>query len=127
MARFNYLNVNPDLEDIGDCVVRAITLANPYLEYEDVEEKLYYTSQLLECPERCVCCYSFLLDNVFDYEQVDCYGLSVHEFCQEYDEGVYLVRMDGHLTCVINGEIWDTWDCGNEIVTNAWNVSRETI
>ena len=127
MARFNYININPNLEDIGDCVVRAIALANPNLDYEQVEEKLFYTAQLLDCPERCVCCYSFLLDAVFGYQQVDCYGLSVYEFCQEYPSGVFLVRMDGHLTCVIDGEIWDTWNCGDEIVTNAWSVSRETI
>lgn len=121
MAKFNYLNVNPNLEDIGDCVVRAIKLATG-LNYELVEEKLYYTAQLLGCPERCVCCYSFLLDQVFNFEQVDCYGLSVKDFCHIYNKGVYLVRMDGHLSCVINGEIWDTWDCSNEIVTNAWVV-----
>ena len=121
MARFVFLNINPDLEDIGDCVVRAITLASG-LDYDIIEEKLYYTSQLLECPERCVCCYSFLLDAVFQYEPVNCYGLSVEDFAEIYNKGIYLVRIEGHLTCIIDGEIYDTWDCSKEIVTNAWNV-----
>lgn len=122
MARFNYINVNPDLIDIGDCVVRAITLASG-LDYDEVEDKLYYTAKLLDCPERCVCCYSFLLDNVFYYEPVDCEGMTVNGFAYCYNNGTYLVRMDGHLTCVIDGEIWDTWDCSNEIVTTAWRVN----
>ena len=121
MARFNYLNVNPDLIDIGDCVVRAISLASG-LDYDVVEDKLYYTAQLLDCPERCVCCYSFLLDNVLNYAPVECEGLLVGEFADIYNRGTYLVRMDGHITCVIDGEIFDTWDCSMEMATNAWNV-----
>lgn len=122
MARFNYLNVNPDLVDIGDCVVRAISLASG-LDYDVVEDKLYYTAQLLDCPERCVYCYSFLLDNVLCYEPVECEGMLVGEFADIYNEGIFLVRMDGHITCVIDGEIYDTWDCSAELATNAWNVA----
>ena len=116
---FYYINVNPDFVDIGDCVIRAITLASG-LDYEKVEEKLYYTAQLLECPERCVCCYSFLLDNVFGYISVECYGESVAEFAEEHNKGIYLVRMDGHITAIIDGNILDTWDCSNEVATHAW-------
>lgn len=94
-------------KNIGDCVVRAISLASG-LDYDVVEDKLYYTAQLLDCPERCVCCYSFLLDNVLCYEPIECEGMFVGEFADTYNEGIFLVRMDGHITCVIDGEIYDT-------------------
>ena len=36
--------------------------------------------------------------------------------------GVYLVRIDGHLTCVIDDGVYDIWDCRDELATNAWIV-----
>lgn len=54
--------------------------------------------------------------------QVDCEGLSVEEFADIYPYGVYLVRIDGHLTCVIDDGVYDIWDCRDELATNAWIV-----
>ena len=48
--------------------------------------------------------------------------MTVDEFCYEYPYGTYLIRMKGHITCVIDGVINDTWNCGSEFATNAWYV-----
>ena len=43
-------------------------------------------------------------------------------FCINYPNGKYILRMAGHLTCCIDGIIYDTWDCSNKCVYNAWKI-----
>lgn len=121
MARFVYTNLNPVGIHEDDCVTRAITLASGE-DYFTIRKKLQLTAQLLDCPELCVCCYNFLIEKVLQCRQVDCEGLSVEEFADLHPYGVYLVRIDGHLTCVIDDGVYDIWDCRDELATNAWVV-----
>ena len=121
MARFSYYNINPDGVRKNDCVTRAISLASG-LDYKEVQEKLFYTAKLLNCEKLCVCCYRHLLDDVLKYRRVDCDGLMVGEFADTYPNGTYLVRMNGHISCIIDGTIYDIWDCRGEWLTDAWKV-----
>ena len=45
--------------------------------------------------------------------------ITVGEFAHLYNEGTYLVTMNGHITCIIDGVIWDTFDCSDRLV---WDV-----
>lgn len=118
---FKYVNVNPSGAKTDDCINRAISLASG-LDYYDVQEKLVLTSKLFGCDRLTRDCYSNLLEKVFNYIPVYCKGMTVDEFCLEYPYGIYLVRMKSHITCVIDGVINDTWNCGSEFATNAWYV-----
>ena len=119
---FRYLNVNPHHKIENDCVTRAITEATG-LTYEKVQEKLYYIGKLLECDSLCICCYSFLLDNIFKFIRFNlAKGLKIKELCKKYPRGKYLVRVDQHLSLVENGIILDTWDCSNELITDCWKI-----
>lgn len=120
---FKYLNVNPlDIEE-ADCVTRAISLASGY-SYAEVQDKLYYISELLECERLCVCCYQHLLTDVFKYDKIYCRDMSVAEFAKLHPQGTYLIRMDGHLSVLHDGVVYDIWDCSNEILTDVWYVTR---
>ena len=118
---FKYLNLNPlDLEE-EDCVTRAISLASGY-SYAEIQDKLYYISQLLECETLCVCCYKHLLDNVLGYDRLPCKGYTVGEIAEMYDDCVLLVRIEGHLTCITYGTIRDLWDCSTSYADVVWLV-----
>lgn len=118
---FKYLNVNPlDMKE-SDCVVRAISSASGY-SYAEIQDKLYYISKIFDCDELCVSCYKHLLENVFKYDREYCRGMTTREFCEEHPYGIYIVRMNGHLSMIYNGDIYDIWDCSNEILTDAWRV-----
>lgn len=121
MCEFIYYNVNPKGEQIGDCVIRAISLATN-IDYYQIEQMLYEIGEFYSCEELCVCCYSYLLEDVFNLEPVECYGMSVREFANSHPVGTYLIRMDAHLSTLINSNIYDIWNCSNEILTNAWRV-----
>lgn len=73
--------------------------------------------------ELCVCCYKHLLDNVYELERYESYqGLTIEEFLNLNPKGIFIIRVQGHLTCGIDGVLYDTWDCRNEIVDVVWKV-----
>lgn len=121
MAKFIYYNRNPDGDKESDCVTRAISLASG-LPYSVIRKKLFHTAKLLDCEKLCVCCYRHLLDDIFKYKRVNCDNMIVNDFANKNPIGTYLLRINGHITCVINGNIYDIWDCRQEIVTDAWKV-----
>lgn len=121
MASFCYYNINPDGERTEDCVTRAISLASGK-DYYEIAEKLHYTAKLLDCEKLCVCCYRHLLDNVFKYKYLNCDGMTLNDFADVHPYGIYLVRMNGHISCVIDNCIYDIWDCRDEILTDAWKI-----
>ena len=121
MAKFRYLNVAPDKHHKNDCVTRAITLASG-LPYSTVRKKLFHTSRLLGCMKLCWSCYSFLLTNVLGYRQVNCDDMTVEEFADTHQNGTYLIRIDQHLTTVVNGNLIDIFDCRNRKCHIAWKV-----
>ena len=121
---FRYLNVNPLGIEEEDCVTRAISLASGY-SYAAIQDKLQYISQLLECERLCVCCYQHLLTDVFKYDKVYCRDMTVAEFARLHPKGVYLIRMEGHLSVLVDGIIRDIWDCSQEFLTDVWYVTRK--
>lgn len=122
--QWEFFNLQPlgNLEE--DCVNRAISLATGR-DYYEINHQLKLVSQLFQCPELCVCCYKHLLDYVYGFKRIEAVqGMKVKDFLRRFYKGTYLIRVEGHLTCGIDGVIYDTWDCGNAIVDIVWLVSN---
>lgn len=120
--KFKYLNLHPLRRTEPDCVYRAITLATQE-DYTKIDEKLYYTSKLYECPKLCVCCYKHLLDDYYKFRRIKgCQGMTVEEFADCHPSGTFIIRVDGHLTCVVDNTLYDIWDCRKEIVDIVWEI-----
>lgn len=118
---FKYLNLNPLTLKEEDCVTRAIALASGNT-YEDIQSKLFHIAALFECEKLCVCCYVHLIEDVFGYDKIPTNNKTVGELAEQYNDCVLLVRIDGHLTCVVYGVIRDLWDCSDSIADIAWVV-----
>ena len=116
---YTYHNVNPQGERINDCVTRAIKLASG-LEYSTIRRKLFHTARLLDCEKLCWTCYMFFIQEVLGYQVVNCDHMTVRDFAKKHPQGTYLIRIQGHLTCLIDGQVHDIWDCTNEGCTIAW-------
>ena len=121
MAHYRYLNVNDDKIKRNDCVTRAITLASG-LSYPTVRRKLRYTARLLGCEKLCVSCYEFLIREVLGGVPVNCENMSINEFADLHPQGTYLLRINGHITTLIDFTLYDVWDCRKKIITNAWKM-----
>ena len=122
MARFRYWNQNPDLLHKNDCVTRAISFASG-IPYAEVRKKLRCVAILFDCERICMSCYKHLIENVLYYKPFNCDGMTVEEFADMHPVGVYLVRMEQHISVIVDNTIYDIFDCRNHILTNAWAVN----
>lgn len=117
---FKYYNRNPHNEKLPDCVCRAISLATD-TDYHDIQRLLFENGGINECDELCVDCYSIILCEI-GYKIYNGRGATVEEIAEHYPNSKLLLRLDGHLTCCINGNCYDIWDCTNESVDVYWVV-----
>jgi hypothetical protein len=44
----------------------------------------------------------------------------VGQFAEDHPVGNYILALSGHVVCVQNGTIWDSWDSSNENVLYYW-------
>ena len=122
MARYKFLNINPLGEIEEDCVCRAISLALEE-DYYTIQEKLKLIGELFDCMFLCECCYKHLLDSVYDLQRYEEFkGMTIEEFADMYPNGTYLIRIEGHLTCLVDGIIYDIWDCTDKIIDIVWEI-----
>ena len=123
MARFQYLNVNPNNQKRNDCVTRAISLASG-LPYPTIRKKLRHTAKLLDCEKLCVSCYEFFIREVLGGVPKNCEGMTINDFAELHPYGTYLLRMDGHITTLIDFTLYDIFDCREHFITNAWHINN---
>lgn len=119
------VNLNPANKNVGDCVVRAISMAydRPWLSvYDDIcltgrEEfdmpnsdpvwglfLFRLGSEPFVLPSKCPRC------------------LTVDAFCKLYPRGVYIIGTGSHAVAVIDGDYYDSWDSGTQIASYFWRV-----
>ena len=116
---YKYYNANAKGNFVNDCVIRAISVAEgkswdeTYNELSDIAQS---EGILLDDVE--------FVENYLDdrYERVCHYAKTVGEFIEECPYGVYLITMDGHITVVIDGTLYDTFDCRNRRMFCSWEV-----
>lgn len=45
---------------------------------------------------------------------------TVAEFADAHPNGTYILALSGHVVCIQDGLLYDSWDSGNEIVLYFW-------
>lgn len=116
---YEYYNANPHNRHIDDCVVRALSLltgkewAEMYDELSDLasDNSLMFDSV------------AFVEDYLDDrYKRTCHYSKTLAEFVNEFPIGKYAVTMNGHITAVIDGVIYDTFDPSKRIIRCSWEI-----
>ena len=116
---WKYYNANPHGRSVSDCVVRAISVAED-TSWDETYEKLSDIAQ-----EE-----GILLDDVnfvegyLDkrYKRMCHYSKTIEEFMEEFPCGKFLITMPGHITCVVDGILVDSFDCRSREMWCAWCV-----
>lgn len=116
---YKFFNANARGKFVNDCTIRAISLAEGKTWDETYEELSKIAQQN-----------GIILDDVnfiepfldSRYERVCFDGKTVGEFVNEYSQGIFLITMNGHITCSVNGVIYDTFDCRERFMWCAWRV-----
>lgn len=116
---FIYYNVNPKGERIGDCVVRAISLALN-IDYNIIEKELINISLLYNCDMLNKCCYNILLEDKYKLKRYKARSTKVKDLLQKFPDKTLIIRIDEHLTCAINGVVYDIWNPLEEYVDMFW-------
>ena len=110
-------NENPQGKQVGDCTVRAISTATG----DDWETTFFGLALqgLIMCdmPSANAVTTAYLKRKGFKRRTIpdtcpDCY--TIEDFCNDYPKGVYIIGTGSHLTTVIDGCLWDSWDSRNE-------------
>jgi len=121
---FVYFNPNPlQRKHIGDCTIRALSKALniPWdSAYIDLASQGFF---LKDMPSSNAVVNSYLHSKGFRRYVVsnlciDCY--SVSDFAKEHPKGTYIVGTGSHVVCVKDGNYFDTWNSGDEIIIYYW-------
>ena len=120
---FSYYNANPYGRLVNDCTIRAISLATGET-WNDTYKELSDFARIQGSMLDDVMYIDSYLDKMFDkvYQRNNRKRLTVREFTQQYPIGIFLITMRGHITCCIDGTIYDTFYPGDRLVWEAYKV-----
>ena len=135
-AAYKEYNANTKDNYVGDCVKRSLSIAYG-LDYDVVSRELNEIKRSLGAP-------AFNVRQVYDnfisrhsgvrYGRASGWNLpkncTVQQFAEIHPVGTYLVvcgksaQTPNHMVCVLDGDIWDSWDSSNEIVHGIYCISE---
>ena len=116
---YRYMNMNPKGNDVDDCTVRAISVAEG-ISWDEAYDKLSNSARRLGLMMSSVPAIDYYLDK--RYIRIDTDVDTVGEFIKEHPRGTYLITMPGHITVLKNGVNYDTFNCGNRKLWCAWRI-----
>lgn len=115
-------NPNPKGSYVGDCVIRALSIATGRSWRDIYLDLASHGLVMCDMPSSNRVWGDYLSE--LGYERhiipncIDCY--TIRDFCGEYFRGTYIVGTGSHVVAVINGDYYDTWDSGDETPIYYW-------
>lgn len=123
MGDYTYFNPNPHHLRVGDCVVRALSKA---LDQTWDETYIGVCAQGFadkDMPDSNKVWGNYLIRKGFFRERVPwkhAGDWDVDDFAKENPRGTYILAIDGHVVCIKDGVIFDTWYSGEEHPAYVW-------
>lgn len=116
---YKYYNANTKKRIVNDCVIRSISVAE-HLSWDEAYCKL---SRLAQKEGTLLDDMSFVEKYLNKKYKRVCYkSKTLYDFMSEHPHGRYLVTMNGHITAVIDGTLYDTFDCRKRTIWCAWRI-----
>ena len=112
-------NKNPNGKNVGDCTVRALSIAL---------SQDWYTTYFGLCVEGALrgdmpsandTWGAYLRRHGFK-RRLAPEDITVAEFSISHPYGIYILALSGHVVCIKDGTLYDSWDSSNEIVLYFW-------
>lgn len=114
-----FYNPNPKNQRVGDCAVRAVSKAIG-MDWVDTYIKLCSEGLIFkDMPNSNYVWGMFLKKYGFEEYMINsvCPNcVTVKEFAKDHKKGRYVLACQNHVVAVIDGDYYDTWDSGEEIV-----------
>ena len=112
---FIKINPNPRWKEVGDCTVRAISLATnkPWEEiYVDLCLQGY---KMGDMPSANAVWGRYLVDKGYKCQTCELVfdgACTVSKFAENHPKGIYILATGTHVVCVKDGNYLDAWDSG---------------
>ena len=122
---FTYYNANPEGLHVHDCTVRSISLATGRTWDETFNELCNFARLKRVMPDDVKYIDDYLnerFEKIY-YCDRDC-AVPIRDFIASQPKGVYLITMSGHITCCIDGCIYDTFDPSDRFIWGIYKVRR---
>ena len=124
---YQYYNANPLGRKVNDCTVRALSLAYGVSwdeAFDILSDLAQFQATMLDDIDH--------IDDYLRHNSKIIYSrtnkdLTVGEFADTHPVGVYLITMRGHITCCIDGCIYDTFDPSDRIIWNIYEVKKRGL
>lgn len=121
--KYQYYNANPLGRKTNDCTVRAISLATnkTWDEAYDWLSEYAKTQGIMMDDVQYI---DKFLEHHF-YKLCGCKNqvkVTVGQFVETHPKGTFLITMNGHITCCIDGCIYDTFDPSDRFVWGIYEV-----
>lgn len=115
---WQYINKNPRGRAVGDCTVRAISMATNNGWAETYLDLCLFGLLMADMPSANAITAAYLKKNGFQRKNIpetcpDYY--SVKDFCRDHKDGIFILGTGTHMVAVINGDYYDAWDSGDEL------------
>lgn len=128
MAQWMEYNPNPKSKRVGDCTVRALCAVLDQDWYETFIGLALTAMTLCDMPSANSVWGEYLREKGFKRSIVSadcpsCY--TVKDFCNKFTKGRYVLALDSHVICVIDGCYYDSFDSGEESPIYYWEKEDE--
>lgn len=120
---FIHRNPNPNGSYVGDCVIRALSIAMQKPWYDVYVDLCLQGLMMYDMPSSNRVWNEYLKTEGYTRHVIpsDCPGCyTVRDFCGEHFKGTYILGTGTHVIAVINGNYFDTWDSGDESPIYYW-------
>lgn len=119
---YKYYNANPLGRHVNDCSVRAISLATGKSWDETYTELAHYGRKQGITFSEVEFINDYLSDQYPEYIARE-KGINIlQDFLDLKFKGNWLITMAGHITCVIDGVCYDTFDPSDRVIWNIYKV-----
>lgn len=116
-------NNNPCGRRVGDCAVRAVSVALD-LDWEEAYERLTRAGfWMCDMPSSDSVVGALLRGAGFYREAIDDRlpeYYSAEDFCKDHPKGIYVLAFGGHMAGVRDGCLYDSWDSSREVPAYYW-------
>ena len=115
---WKYYNPNPRGSNVGDCTIRAISKAQDASWDEIYTALAVHGFSMCDMPSANHVWGDYLKRKGYCRHIVE--DMTVIDFCKAHPIGCYILAIQGHVVCVVDGDYYDSWDSGSEYPMYYW-------
>jgi hypothetical protein len=119
-------NLNPKKQNVGDCVIRAIAMATNKSWYEVYDDLCAVGRKEADMPSSNTVWGLYLYQLGFEpflLPNACPKCMTIRDFTKRFPQGTYIIGTGTHAVAIIEGDFYDSYDSGSNIVSYFWRVA----